>query len=252
MKKPLFLFLFFVFLYVHSFAQLIGQTNMISAEGNFSQYLNRTIVKNSTNTAKSSAITSFNNEENTIGARFLFNDWVHGDSVMNAQGTLINTTGFIFNYDKVSGSLLATEDKINNMLVTSAGIQSFVLRGMGKRYFFEHVKAIDSIHFFLALVKSENKYSFYKRFITRYVASNSRNDGVIQTGNDYNEYKDANEYYIVDESNNTSTQLTSMKPKDIKALFASQKEKTDSYFKQHRDDDVDEKFLTGLVTYLNQ
>lgn len=172
--------------------------------------------------------------------------------MINAQGALINTTGFIFNYDKVTGSLLATEDKINNMLVASGGIQSFVLKGMGKRYFFEHVKTIDSIHFFLALVKSGNKYSLYKRFVTRYLVSDSRNDGIIQTGNDYNEYKDANQYYVVDESANTSTQITNMKSKDIKALFAPQKEKVDSYFKQHRDDDIDEKFLTGLINYLNQ
>jgi hypothetical protein len=60
---------------------------------------------------------------------------VNGDSVINAQGLLINTTGFIFNYDKVTGSMLATQDKINNMLVSSRGVQSFVLRGMEKDIF---------------------------------------------------------------------------------------------------------------------
>ena len=138
MKKSLLLISAFMFTIVSSFAQLSGQSNMIAAQGNFSQYLNKTLVKGSAGSSKGAAITSFNNEENTLGTRFLFNDWVNGDSVINAQGMLINTTGFIFNYDKVTGSMLATQDKINNMLVSSPGIQSFVLRGMGKRYFFEH------------------------------------------------------------------------------------------------------------------
>ncbi len=223
---------------------------MIGAQGNFSQYLNKTLVRNSAGAAKGTAITSFNSEENTIGARFLFNEWVDGDSIINAQGMLINTIGFLFNYDKITGSLLSTQDKVNNMLVSSNGIQSFVLKGMGKRYFFKHERAIDSTHFFLALVESDKNYSLYKRFATRYIASNSRNDGLIQTGNDYNEYKDVNEYYVVDESKNTAAQVN-LKSKDIKTFFASEKDKVDSYFKQHRDDVVDDKFLTGLVNYLN-
>jgi len=251
MKKSLLFFASFMFVFVSSFAQLSGQSNVIGAQGNFSQYLNKTLVKGSSNSSTGTAITSFNNEENTLGTRFLFNDWVDGDSVINAQGMPINTTGFIFNYDKVTGSMLATQDKINNMLVSSHGIQSFVLIGMGKRYFFEHVNAIDSFHFFLTLAKSDTKYSLYKRFITTYAAADSHNYGVIQTGKEYNEYKDDNKYYVIDETNNSASQ-PGLKAKDIKAVFASQKQQVDSYFKQHRDDEIDERFLTGLVNYLNQ
>ncbi|HEX5151620.1 MAG TPA: hypothetical protein VFW07_09220 [Parafilimonas sp.] len=247
MKKSLLFIAHFMFVFVSSFAQSVGQ----NADGNFSQYLNKTIVKNITNSSQGSAITSFNNEENTVGTRFLFNDWVQGDSVINAQGVLINTTGFVFNYDKLTGSMLATQDKINNMLVSSNGIQSFVLKSMGKRYFFEHVKAIDSIHFFLSLAQSDSKYSLYKHFITTYTASDFKNLGVIQTGKEYNEYKDDNKYYVVDESNNTITQL-SLKPREIKAFFASQKQEVDIYFKQHKNDEIDDRFLAGLVNSLNQ
>jgi len=74
---------------------------------------------------------------------------------------------------------------------------------------------------------------------------------VIQTGKEYNEYKDDNKYYVIDETNNSASQ-PGLKAKDIKAVFASQKQQVDSYFKQHRDDEIDERFLTGLVNYLNQ
>lgn len=238
------------FLCASLFAQTTESVNRYSAQGNFSQYLNKTLVKNSTNVNKSSVLNIFNNEENTIGSRFLFNEWVEGDSIINNQGVLINITAFIFNYDKLTGNLLATQDKINNMLVSSKDIQSFVLKGMGKRFFFEHNTAIDSVHYFLELVKSDSNYSLYKRFVTAYVAANGRNDGVMQTGKDYNEYKDDNEYYVLNESNSAS-QMVRLKPKDIKAVFISKKDKTDAYFKQHRDDEINEKFLIGLIEYLN-
>ncbi len=230
MKKLFFFFAYYLCLLISISAQNPAQNNSLSAQGNFSQYLNKTLLKNSTNLNKDPVINSFNKEENTIGTRFLFNEWVDGDSIIDMHGNLINTTAFIFNFDKVTGGLLATQDKINNMLVTSNGVQSFKLKGMGKEYFFKHVSSIDSIHFFLTLVKSDAHYSLYKRFVTRYIAANFRNDGVIQTGNDYNEFKDENEYYVVDETTNTS-QLLSLKPKSLKAIFDTQKEKTDSYFK---------------------
>lgn len=232
-------------------AQLTGQSSMLSGQGNFSQYLNKTIVKNATAAKQSAMITVFNNEDNTIGSRFLFNEWVEGDSIINAQGVLINTVGFVFNYDKITGGLLATQDKINNMLVASTGIQSFILNKTGKKFLFQHLKTIDSSHFFLALIKSSDKYSLYKRFETHYAPANARNDGVMQTGNDYNEYKDDNEYYVVDETANAASKL-SFKSKNIKEVLAAQKDKVNDYFKQHRDDEINEKFLVGLVTYLNQ
>ena len=244
------LFTHFVFTSAH--AQLIGQHGVTGAGGTFSQYLSKTLLKNATkNTSKEAAINAFNNIENTIGTRFLFNTWVDGDSVINAQGNLINTTSFIFNFDKMTGNLLATQDKINNMAVAPTGINSFILKDKGKKYPFEHVKAIDSFKFFLVLVKSEAQYSLYKRFVTKFIESNFRNDGIIQTGHDYDEYKDESQYYIVRQSTGISENII-LKPKVMKAVLKDNKEKVDVYFSQHKSDPIDEIFLVGLITYLNQ
>lgn len=251
MKKFFFFFANVVSIFTLLSAQVPGQSAIRGAQGNFSQYLNKTLVESTTKPGTANVINAFNNEENTIGKRFLFDEWVEGDSVIDKKGNPVNTTAFIFNFDKLTGNLLATQDKINNMLVASTGIQSFILKSRGKKYFFTQVNAISPDLFFLELMKSDAHYSLYKRFVTKYIAANYRNDGITETGNNYNEYKDDNEYYIIDAATK-AVQTVSLKSKAIKSLFTVQKEKVDSYFKQHSAEEIDEKFLTGLVTYLNQ
>lgn len=233
-------------------AQFINESNVMKAGGNFNQYLNRTVMKNiNPNAGKAGAINLFNNAENTKGTRFLFDTWVNGDSVINTQGNYINTATFLFNYDKLTNNVLVTQDKINIMSVAPIGINSFILEENGKQYIFEHVKAIDSTKFFLALAKNETRYSLYKEFITKFTEANFRSDGVIQTGSEENEYKDESQYYIV-EQGNAAAKLISFKPKVIKAVLEEKKDKVDTYLRQHKDDAVDESFLIGLITYLDQ
>lgn len=251
MKRLLFLIAHAVFISTFLSAQAPGQSGVRSAQGNFSQYFNKTLVEATTKSGNGNIINAFNNEENTIGKRFLFDEWVEGDSVMDAQGNFINTNAFLFNFDKLTGSLLASQDKINNMLVASNGIQSFILKSMGKKYFFTHMNTINPSPFFLEMVKSGSRYALYKRFATKYIAANFRSDGVIQTGNNYNEYKDEDEYYVIDAATNKS-QAVSLKAKTLKTVFAMDKEKVNSYFKKSNSGEIDEKFLLGLVTYLNQ
>jgi hypothetical protein len=251
MKKVFFLAVFILMLIKAASAQSNNQGNLLRAGGNFNEYLNRTAIKNLPNARKAGAVNAFNNEENTKGTRFLFDSWVNGDSVINTQGNYINTATFLFNFDKMTNNVLVTQDKINIMAVAPTGINSFILEDKGRQYIFEHVKAIDSTKFFLALVKNETWYSLYKEFITKFAEANFRNDGLIQTGKEYNEYKDESQYYIVQQGNVTA-KLIDLKPKVIKAVFGEKKEKADAYFRQHKDDAVDESFLIGLITYLNQ
>ena len=238
-------------LFTWSFAQFVGNGSVMGASQNFSQFLNKSLLKSTDMSAnKSAAITSFNNLENTVGKRFLFDTWVSGDSVTDAQGNLINTASFVFNFDKLEGNLLATEDKINNMAVSPSGIQSFVLQDKGKPYKFEHVKAIDPLKFYVRLVKSDSGFSLYKQPAVKFIPSNFRNDGVIQTGNPNDEYKDASTYFVVNQNAGISTAIN-LKTKDIKETLKAQKEKVDSYFKQHKDDDINEAFLINLIDFLN-
>ena len=110
-------------------AQRPGDVNLRSAQGNFNQYLSKTTLKNLDEGAakKAGIITAFNNMENTIGKRFLFDTWVKGDSVIDIQRSYINSVSFLFNFDKLTGNLLVTQDKINIMSVVPEGISSFIL-----------------------------------------------------------------------------------------------------------------------------
>ncbi len=250
MKKILCLFIPVTLLTAAASAQFLGQNNVMKAGGNFSQYLTQTMMKKiDASATKEGVINTFNNTENTKGTRFLFDIWVSGDSVFDTRGNYINTTSFLFNLDKMSGNLLVTQDKINIMSVAPTGINSFMLKNNPNLYLFEHVKAIDSTRFFLALEKNDAGYSLYKQFAVKFTAANFRSDGVIQTGNDYNEYKDESQYYIVGKS---SAAQISFKPKSIKAALEKDKEKVDTYFRQHKGDTIDEAFLISLTRYLNQ
>lgn len=252
MKKSLSLVLFFLLL-LSAKAQVPGQTDIRSAQGNFNQYLTQTVVKDleAKKGKKSGIITAFNNDENTTGTRFLFDTWVKGDSVIGVAGNYINTLTFLFNFDKMTGNLLVTQDKINIMSAAPSGISSFVLKNNGQQYAFEHANVIDPQKFFQALVKNETQYSLYKLISVEFKAANVRNDGVIKTGSELNEFKDATEYYIVDKKTNTSS-LASFKPKALKAALKADSEKTEAYFNKHKGEAIDERFLIGLVSSLNQ
>ena len=232
-------------------AQFAGQGKVTSAGGNLTQYLNRTVMANIKPNAKPGAINAFNNEENTKGTRFLFDTWVTGDSVTNTQGNYINTESFLFNFDKLSGNVLVTQDKINIMSVAPDGISSFILQENDKPYNFEHVNKIDPSGFFLALVKSESGYSLYKLFKTKFTEANYRSDGVVQSGSQENEYKDESQYYIISPGAAAAKPIT-FKPKVIKAALEEKKDKTDTYFQKHKNDAVDENFLVQLIAYLNE
>jgi len=249
MKKFFFLLVFYLMVLTSASSQFMNNTN--NAQSNLNQFRSGMVMKNvNINRDKAGIINTFNNEENTKGTRFLSDNWVNGDSVLNMEGNYINTASFLFNFDKMTGNLLVTQDKINIMSVAPSGINSYILGDNNKQYIFEHVKGIDSSQFFLALVKNENGYSLYKLFKTKFIPANSRNDGVVQTGSEENEYKDESQYYVVEKG--AAAKLINFKPKVIKAALEGSKEKTDTYFRQHKDDAVDESFLIRLITYLNQ
>ena len=159
MKKVLFLFASSLWL-VQATSQRPGEGNLRSAQGNFNQYLSKEAVKNlDANAAKKAGmIHSFNDMENTVGRRFLFDTWVKGDSVADMQGNFINSIAFLFNFDRLTGNLLVTQDKINIMSVVPGGISSFILEDMGQQYVFAHANDIDSLKFFQARIKWDSAY----------------------------------------------------------------------------------------------
>ncbi len=251
MKKTLAYLFFTSVTAVSASAQLTGPLNMTGAQSNFAQYLSRTAADKAGNVADNGVVTSFNDMENTKGERFLFNTWVSGSGMIDAQGQAVNSGTYLFNFDKLTGGLLVTENKKDMMLVASTGVKSFMLESKGKQYRFQHVPLIDATKFYLHLAGSDILYSLYKECSVRFVKSNYRDDGMIQTGKPYDEYLDNSLYYLILPNENTF-RVVPLKPKEIKNLLLARREKVNAYFSQHRDDEINETFLTGLIYYINQ
>ncbi|TKK66677.1 hypothetical protein FC093_16710 [Ilyomonas limi] len=232
-------------------AQLSAPPSMSSAFGNFSQFISKSALKNVGNNNGNGAVNGFNNLENTQGKRFLFDTWVKG-RVTTAQGSTVNSDSFAYNFDKTNGNLLATQNKVDILTIAPDNLQSFVLVYYNKTYSFEHVPVIDPTKVYLSLIKSTDKYSLYKLVGTTFIKANFRNDGISQSGNMYDEYKEDNQYYIIIPGGKAYKQVSLKRKAIIAALDDADKDKADAYFKQHRDEDVNENFLTEIILYLNK
>ena len=248
--KRILLLIFFAMVYACSFAQLTGPTNLTTATGNFAQYLSKTQLKATQDMAdKAAAGYTFNNRENTKGTRYLFDDWVTGNTFTSINGTAEDVSHYLFNFDKQSGNLLATENKKNVLSVSSQYIKSFILTSGNHEFLFEHLALIDSSKYFIALAKNNLKYSLYKQPSVHFIPSNYRNDGMIETGTKDDEYKDESKYFIVMPDN--TFRLLVLKRNALKNILIGQEEKADKYLKTHSEEEINEHFLIGLIDYVN-
>lgn len=194
----------------------------------------------------------FSAQKETKGSRYLLEDWGKG-SVMINNGDQLNTSSLYFNYDKIGKTLLMTSDKKILIEVNKDSLRSFsVVNPDGQEFKFQRVPQINPGGFYQPLVQSADKYSLYKMLQTKFVKSNYKSDGLVETGTPYDEYVDTYEYYIVMPGNKAFQKLTDLKSKTIKAALSVDAAKVDSYFSQHKREDVNEIFLMGLVDFLNQ
>lgn len=188
-------------------------------------------------------------KEYTHGSRYLFADWADG-SVINAKGLLVKNPAFLFNYDKIQGDLLLTHDKKNAIIIDKDKIQSFILYNQTKEpYIFEKVPAIDNIHF-IQVLSSGSKYKIYKLTKTKFIKSDYSTNGLVTTGNSYDEYVDENTYYVLNVQSNLLQKLI-LKKKSIKEIFENEGNKLNNFFKEHSTSSIDDHFLKNLGDYFN-
>ena len=136
--------------------------------------------------------------------------------------------------------------------VENSDIRSFTLNDQGSEYKFEKNPLIDDKLFFIQLVKpGDGKYSLYKSVKTTFVKSDYRSDGLTESGKNYDEYVDENNYYIVSASWD-KYKTVALKKKSIREALQDEMDKVNSYFSQHKDNFINESFLVGLVNSLNQ
>lgn len=186
---------------------------------------------------------------NLHGSRYLFEDFVHG-FLINESDELIYNPAYLFDYDKIGGVLLITQDKNSVSEANVDRTKSFTLySNTDGRFVFERVPAIDKAHYSQVLA-SGKKYNIYKTISTRFVKSDYVNNGITTHGNDYDEYVDDYVYYVLDVQGG---QLQKFNPKKraLKTIFAKDADKLNKFLADNSGD-IDDAYLSKLGDLMNQ
>jgi hypothetical protein len=192
----------------------------------------------------------FSQKEATVGSRYLLPKWGHG-YVITAKDSLIQSSGFYFNYDKMGGGLLLTKDRNSAIQIDRDLIKSFTLYDDANTlYTFANVPDIDANHYVQVLAAGP-RYKIYKLIKTKLKKADYATDGIMATGNNYDEYVNEGDYYVYD-VNTKQLQPFFLKKKAIKAVFPKDQDKLNKFMSDHSHDDVDDRYLGSLGAALNE
>jgi hypothetical protein len=196
-----------------------------------------------------SSFPTFNHKDATQGNKYLFSGWVHG-FVVNAQDSVYESPKLFFNYDKMGGGLLLSQDQHSAIVVNKDMVKTFTLYdAANKPYVFANVPAIDNTHYVEVLSAGKN-YRIYKTITTKFEKANFVDNGISSSGNNYDSYNDKYEYYVVNGKTNKIDKI-SLRPKSFKAVFADDKDKTNKFLADNSGD-INDDYLKSLGDYLNQ
>ena len=188
---------------------------------------------------------SANRDKEVVGSQFLFKTWVKGN-VTNNEGVKFSKA--LINFDKVSQTLyLQLDDTATVFQVDKSYVKSVFLSDGVVSYNLEKVPSLNTNFFYNELVKG--KYSLYSFIKTTFIPSNFQTNGLVSSGNRYDEFKDEIIYYLVFPDGSSAE--VPLKKKAIKGLFVSEKNKVDDFLKKNDQMPADEKLLFVLVEYLN-
>lgn len=219
------------------------QNSVLSVQTEFQNFLKN----ESSNLYKGTELPVLLVKENTKGNRYLFDDWVKG-SVVNYTGETFMNPNALYNYDKVDNKLLI---KLENTIVAlnSFEIGEFTLLKDSASYNFERIRNLKDFHFYQPVLKSTKGYSLYKLLITKFKQADYFTNGIVESGNKYNEYVDETEWYILTEKKELMKII--LKEKYIKKILQADGAKVNHFFEGHGKQKIDEQFIRALITSLN-
>ncbi|HLZ86709.1 MAG TPA: hypothetical protein VKQ52_05705, partial [Puia sp.] len=187
-------------------------------------------------------------KDSTRGSRLLFNNWPRG-YVLGAYDTLLKNYNLFLNFDKITRALYFTLDGKTIVKVQTDQARELHFTDSNTQLVLVRVDGIDPRLFFQRLSDSSGNdhYILYRLTKTQYRRANYQTDGLVSTGNNYDEYVDSYDYYLVMPGGKLYTPVK-LKKKDIRAALGS---KADAWLDAHRNSPPDESFLIGLVNHLN-
>ena len=186
------------------------------------------------------------NQEETRGSRYLFNGWVPGFGITK-KDSVVNEISNVYNYDKINGNLIYTNDGKSTAGVSPQQINSFNLYDKnGKAHTFESAPEINNKPFVEVLLRTP-KYKIYKKIDTKLQRADFHTDGVLEMGHRYDEYVDVERYYFVGADG--KPQSISLKKSALKKLLAGD---ADSFIASQGSRDVDEEYVKDLGSSLSK
>jgi hypothetical protein len=201
------------------------------------------------NGSGSPLLPQFHPVDETKGSRYLFTDWVSG-FVVDSKDSVYKNPKYGFNYDKTNGGLLLSTDKRTAIEIDASRIKSFTLYdNLNQPQVYEYVPEINKTHYPMLLSAGKN-YKIYKLTNTRFVKNDFHSDGMTSTGNNYDEYVDEFTYYVYNVQTK-QVQEFAPKKKAIKAVFANEAKKLESFFSSY-DGSVDDSYIRSLGDFMNQ
>ncbi len=184
--------------------------------------------------------------EPTRGSRYLFEDWIPGFG-LNKKGELVVEKENMYNYDKISGAIIYTNDGRSMAAVGTQQIKSFTLYDKkGRAHLYESAPEINGKPF-VEVVMSSPKYKIYKKMDTKLIRADFHTDGVIEKGNKYDEYVDVDRYYFV--ADGSKPQSISLKKSTLKKLIGGD---ADNFIASQGSRDVDEDYVKDLGKSLSK
>jgi len=193
--------------------------------------------------------TAFTNIKETVGSRFLFDRWVHGYTI-KVNGQLLQDPETLYNYDKIRGNLFITPDLKSVLVADKNKVQYFVLFSpQGQKFTFERMMGIsDSLY--SQVISDGPRYKIYKLITMKFIPSHYETDGVVSTGNLYDEYADVNTFFIMNVTT-TAFQPLKLTKKGLMEAFTDDHDKIAPYIATHKGE-IDEAYLKKLGDAMNQ
>jgi hypothetical protein len=186
----------------------------------------------------------------THGSQYLLDNWAHG-FIVDSKDSVLQNPNYLYNYDKIAGVMVFTQDKSSVLQLDKAMVKSFVLfSNDGKSYAFEKAPNIDPSNYVQVLATGK-KYKIYKLRTTQFVKADYQTNGMSSSGNNYDEYVDEDKYYVYDVQGNVLQKIT-LKKKSLKEGFAKDADRLNKFMSDHSSNNIDDTFLVNLGEYMNE
>ena len=186
------------------------------------------------------AIPEFHTKEDTKGSLYLFNNWHKGVIANNNDGNLIADTENYYNINKITGDLVMTRDFKSALNINKSQVKFATLYDSLKNTYTFLIVPVINPTLLCQVIALGNTYNIFKLTTTKFTKTDFHTDGFATTGNNYDEYVDTNQYYLLNIKDGTVIKFE-LKKKEIRYIFANNTS-AQQFLTAHKSEDVNDVF----------